>query len=138
MAKKRKTTVSVPFEPIKGAPSTSNRAGATGNSGKGLLFCPVELQTEILDYFPAVETVTTFNGGGDPILSSTFLERTDLLRSLSQVSLDYRRVFLPLLYQNLNICAKRGLGAFYKYVGEALRKKMEGLGANPELASYVQ
>lgn len=138
MAKKRKTAVAAPFKPIQGAPPTSNRAGANGNSGKGLLSCPIELQTEILDYFPAVTSTTRFRAGRDPILPPTFLERTDLLRSLSQISLDYRRVFLPLLYETVNICVARGGGAFYKQVGDALRRKMEGLAANPELASCVQ
>ena len=128
---------------VEGAPPTSNRVGAHGNLGKGILRCPVELQNEILDYYLPVGPTSGSEGyfGPDPVLHPIYLERTTALRTLSQVSLDYRRVFLPLLYETLNVCcAEQSLNrvSFYKHVGDTLRRKSRGLIANPQLASYVR
>ena len=111
------------------------------NSERGLLLFPVELTTEVLDYFPAIEPYTTAHL--EPVLPEIFLVRIYVLRALSQVCIDYRRAFLPLLWDSLNICftiRKDSPGwsnAFYKHVGEALVRNCDGLAANPNLASYV-
>lgn len=145
MAKTPKKRAKARQKSIEGAPPTSNRAGAHGNLGKGILRCPVELQTEIVDYFlPVGSTSDKYYYESDPILRPMYLERTDALRTLSQVSLDYRRVFLPLLYETLNACCGQrpkedsNKMSFFKHVGDTLRRKSKGLVANPELASYVR
>jgi hypothetical protein len=114
------------------------------NLKRGLLPLPVELTTEILDYFPTIGPYTAvYNDIGDPVLSHIFLVRIDILRALSQVCIDYRRVFLPLLWESLNICfttrkdSPKFTAAYYKYVGKALVRKCNGLSANPNLASYI-
>ena len=109
---------------------------------RGLLSLPVELTTEILDYFPAIGPHTEFYFY-DHVLPEFFLVREDILRALSQVCIDYRRVFLPLLWDSLNVCfslrrdSPGWSNAFYKHVGEALVRKCDGISANPNLASYI-
>ena len=72
------------------------------NSERGSLLFPVELTTEVLDYFPAIGPYTTAHL--EPVLPEIFLVRIYVLRALSQVCIDYRRAFLPLLWDSLNIC----------------------------------
>ena len=109
---------------------------------KGLLSFPVELSTEILDYFPAMGPFTEPHFHHQ-ILPDIYLARIDILRALSQVCIDYRRVFLPLLWESLNVCFMRKNspfeppGAFYKHVGDALVRRCDSLLANPNLASYI-
>ena len=143
-AKKRKTTSkSVTLLPVytqKNLVEWGEKADAS-NLERGLLSLPVELSTEILDYFPAIKSYTAFNHY-EHLLPEIYLVRIDMLRALSQVCIDYRRVFLPLLWESLNVCFMRkdspqSKRAFYKHVGEALVRKCDGLLANPDLASYI-
>ncbi|KAF8910142.1 hypothetical protein CPB84DRAFT_1360461 [Gymnopilus junonius] len=83
-----------------------DRVGAlesASNSDKGFLHLPVELRTEILDYFPKI-TVLTRVSRNHPVLDSDYLERTDVLRSLSQVCVAYRQDYLALLWETTNAC----------------------------------
>ena len=142
--KKRKTTAksALPQRTKKKIVESGEKANAL-NLERGLLSLPVELSTEILDYFPAIGPYTVVQPqSDDPILSEIFLVRIDMLRALSQVSVDYRRVFLPILWESLNACFMRedsseSTSAFYKHVGEAMIRKFDGLLANPNLASYI-
>ena len=74
-------------------------------------------------------------------LTESFLVRIDVLRALSQVCIDYRRGFLPLLWESLNICfAIRGRAdssKSTKFYIDALVRKCDDLSANPNLASYI-
>ena len=120
----------------------------TSNSERGLISLPVELTTEILDYFPDIGPYTAVRltpYDGLPGLVELYLVRVDILRALSQVCVAYRRVFLPRLWESLNICFRmrranpKWSKAFsgYKHLGQALIRKCEGLSANPDLASYI-
>ena len=83
------------------------------------------------------------------LLPAIFLVRGRVLRALSQVCINYRRGFLPLLWDSLNLCFKMGQGPrkylddrdvpdlYYKPVVEAQLCKFDGLSANPNLASYI-
>jgi hypothetical protein len=144
--KKRKTTsksVASPVHTQKNLDEWGEKADAS-NLERALLPLPVELTTKILDYFPTIGPYTTVtNGIGDPVLPEIFLVRIDILRALSQVCIDYRRVFLPLLWESLNICFTMRKDnpdftrAFYKNVGYATVCKCDGFSANPNLASYI-
>jgi hypothetical protein len=145
--KKQKTTsksvASLPVHTQKNLVECGEKADAS-NRERGLLPLPVELTTKILDYFPTIGPYTTVtNGIGDPaVLPEIFLVRIDILRALSQVCIDYRRVFLPLLWESLNICFTMRKDnpecrAFHINVGYALVRKCDGLSANPNLASYI-
>jgi hypothetical protein len=145
--KKQKTTsesvTSLPVQTQKNLVEWGEKADAS-NLERGLLPLPVELTTEILDYFPTIGPYTAvYNAIGGPVLPEFFLVRIDVLRALSQVCIDYRRVFLPLLWESLNICfTMRNHGpdftkAFYKNVCKAVVRKCDGLSANPDLASYI-
>ena len=139
-SKKRKTTSKRATSPVhtqKDLVEWGEKADAS-NLERGLLSLPVELRTEILDYFPALGPYTAVYL--EPVLPEFFLVRIDLIRALSQVCIDYRRVFLPLLWDSLNVCFTLRSDtprAFYKYVGEALVRNCDGLSANPNLASYI-
>ena len=142
--KKRKTTSksvsSLPVHTQKNLVEWGENADAS-NLERGLLSLPVELTTEVLDYFPVIgpyNAVSYINY----LLPEIYLVRIDMLRALSQVCIDYRRVFLPLLWESLNVCFMRedspdSKRAFYKHVGKALVRKCDGLLANPNLASYI-
>jgi hypothetical protein len=103
-----------------------------------LLSLPVELTSEILDYFPKIGPHTTVHAL-NPIVPKSYLVRIDVLRALSQVCIHYRRVFLPLLWESLNICfALRGdTSKSTKFYGDTIVRKCDGLSANPNLASYI-
>ena len=145
--KKRKVTskraTSLQVDAQKNLVKRGEKADAS-NLERGLLSLPVELSTEILDYFPTIEPYTGvhyYEYNLCPVLPEFYLVRIDILRALSQVCVDYRRVFLPLLWDSLNLCftmrTTRGESLFYKYVGEAIKRNCDGLSANPDLASYI-
>jgi hypothetical protein len=114
------------------------------NLERGLLSLPVELTTEILDYFPAIGPYTDVFKDLGLEIPEFYLARVDLLRALSQVCVDYRRVFLPLLWDSLNLCfamrtkKPRWPCGSDKNVGEALVRNCDGLSDNPNLASYIE
>ena len=141
--KKRKTMSkgesSLPVDPQKNLIEWGEKADAS-NLERGLLSLPVELSTKILEYFPDIGPYNTVNQTN--LLPEIYLVRIDMLRALSQVSIDYRRVFLPLLWESLNVCFMRedssySKQAFYKHVGDALVRKCDGLLVNPDLSSYI-
>ena len=140
--KKRKTTfTSLPVDTQKDLVEWGEKADAS-NLERGLLSLPVELWTEILDYFPSIGPYTSVYMDYHS-LPEFFLVRLDVLRALSQVCIDYRRVFLPLVWDSFNACFTMRVGtpgwssAEYVHVGEALIRKCDGLSANPSLASYI-
>ena len=142
--KKRKTTSRRATSPVHAQKDLIEwgEKADTSNLDRGLLSLPVELTTEILDYFPAIGPYTSATYYYH-VLPELYLARIDILRALSQLCIDYRRVFLPLLWDSLNVCftIRRNSpvwsGAFYQHVGEALVRKCHGLSANPNLASYI-
>ena len=77
------------------------------NSERGLLSLPVELTTEILDYFPTIGPYTaSCSYNASTVLLAIFLVRIRILRALSQVCIDYRRGFLPLVWDSLDLSFK--------------------------------
>ena len=90
----------------------------TSNSERGLISLTVELTTEILDYFPDIGPYTAVRlySLDNPILLELDLVCIDILRALSQVCVAYRRIFLPLLWDSLNICfgMRRKWKVFYE------------------------
>ena len=132
---------SLPVHTQKGLVEWGDKADAS-NLERGLLSLPVELTTEILDYFPSIGPHTELHFY-DHVLPEFYLVRQDILRALSQVCIDYRRVFLPLLWDSLDVCFELRRdnpgwsNAFYWRVGEALVRKCDGISANPNLASYI-
>ena len=146
--KKRKITpirgTSLPVHAQKNLVEWGEKADAS-NLERGLLTLPVELTTEILDYFPIIVPYTAahFHDLGhhfnDPVLPEVYIVRIDILRALSQVCIDYRRAFLPLLWDSLNLCFLRRFDApFYEYVNKAIIRNCDGLSTNPNLASYIR
>ncbi|KAF8910144.1 hypothetical protein CPB84DRAFT_1764716 [Gymnopilus junonius] len=110
------------------------------NSEKGIMSFPLELQGEVLSHFQKIDYLTR-TPHDNPILPEEYMEYTDALRALSQVSVAYRHVFLPLLWETVNVCfSARGANSnsFFKHVGEALIRKSDGLKANPELRPLVK
>jgi hypothetical protein len=113
------------------------------NLERGLLSLPVELTTEILDYFPTIgpyNEVFFFMFNSIPILPELYRVRIDVLRALSQVCIDYRRIFLPLLWDSLNMCCftmRKAITGWKEYIPEALIRNCDGLSTNPNLASYI-
>jgi hypothetical protein len=140
--KKRKTTgskraTSLPVHAQKNLDEWGEKADAS-NLERGLLSLPFELLTEILDYFPAIGpykfiTYSSYRYRCQYCLPNIYLVRINMLRALSQVCIDYRRVFLPLLWESFNICFIRK----DEYFGDALVRKCDSLLASPNLASYI-
>jgi len=109
------------------------------NAGKAFLSIPMELTTEILSHFLAIDAHTGIRSSqGNPVLPIEYLERPDILRALSQTCVAFRRLFLPLAWENLDVCVEpREFCAFYKHAGDTLKRKSDGLLENKDLAKYV-
>ena len=109
------------------------------NAGKAFLSIPMELTTEILSHFPAIDAYTgIWYGQDEPVLPTVYLQRPDILRALSQTCIAFRRVFLPLAWENLDVCVgPRVKCPFFKHAGKTLKSKSDGLLENKDLAKYV-
>ena len=115
----------------------------TGSSSK-VLELPLELLMEILSYFHClpipITAVHNFNAQGiDFKLSSRYLERTDVLRALSQTCKLWRHLFFPMLWERLEPClAHTNGGAWYKAHGDSMIRTSSLVCENPEIASHVR
>ncbi|KAJ7504126.1 hypothetical protein B0H11DRAFT_1980906 [Mycena galericulata] len=112
------------------------------NSSTGLLVMPVELLHLIASHFgrsvevPYVELRTA---GENPHLPSEYLYRLIALRAVSQTCNQLRLVFLPILWECMDICVQSPKGSvFYKALGELLKRTSEGLASEPELLSHIE
>ena len=99
----------------------------------------MKLTTEILSHFPAIDAHTgIWYGQDEPVLPILYLQRPDILRALSQTCIAFRRVFLPLAWENLDVCVgPRVKCAFFKHAGKTLKSKSDGLLENKDLAKDV-
>ena len=62
------------------------------NAGKAFLSIPMELTTEILSHFPAIDAYTgIWYGQDEPVLPTVYLQRPDILRALSQTCVEIGR-----------------------------------------------
>lgn len=99
---------------------------------------PVELWLEIVSYYPIVKAPNyVSHHGSSRGLSEDYLDRPKALRALSQTNRALRNLFLPVLWERLEVCAGK-YEAWYKVFGELLEQKSIGLAANTELAAYVR
>lgn len=124
------------------APTSAHDLPAHAQSSKALDL-PLELLMEVLSYFRSSPIMTspteeaTDNVGS--IASENNLERTDVLRSLSQTCRLWRDIFFPILWERLDVTATHSeSGAWYKVFGEALIKKSLLVSQNPEIAGHVR
>ncbi|KAF9532112.1 hypothetical protein CPB83DRAFT_848367 [Crepidotus variabilis] len=118
------------------------------NENRGLLCLPYELWGEIFSSLNGIDTFTQaprhWSYLDYPVLPVLYLEKTDVLRILCQVSVAYRRNFLPFLWYSLSACCAARPGPdvkpmmFFRHVAETLVSKCEGLSRNPELAALVR
>lgn len=125
--------------------SDSNRFGnnlqaeATLSNGKAkALQLPLELLMEVMSHFKAVSTGIIY-GHSSRGLDSSYLERTDALRSLSQTCKLWRYIFFPLLWERLDVFATHSQsGAWYQVFGETMIRKCFLVTENQEIASHVR
>lgn len=118
------------------------------NTNRGLLRLPYELWGEVFFYYLGIDMFTEAPRHGCyleyPVLPVEYLEKADVLRSLCQVCVAYRRNFLPFLWHSLSACCAARPGPdvkpmmFYRHVAETLISKCEGLTRSPELAALVR
>ena len=137
--KRRKLYGQVAVSHVSVDPAYEGSLEVISNADKGILALPLELRDEILAHYQKIDFLTR-TPHDNPILPEEYLEYTDALRALSQVSVAYRQVFMPLLWETVNVCfSVRGANtnSFFKHVGEALARKCDGLKAN-ELKECVQ
>jgi len=139
--KKRKTSKKQPDPSLPSDSTKPTRSEDPSNTDRALLLLPSELQSEILDNFlPVVSQTRVLQD--IPVLEKIYLERTDVLRALSQVCVSYRRHFLLLLWQVLNLCCGARSGEekppFYIHVGVTLMRKCNALSQNSELLSFIR
>ncbi|KAF6741374.1 hypothetical protein DFP72DRAFT_945011 [Ephemerocybe angulata] len=103
---------------------------------------PAELLLEVASNFEVVvpfDRVTHRDYDAWFHIDEVALERQDALRAMSQVSQRWRKLFLPLLWENVEIAAcRKGKGQWHEQCSMGLIKKGNGLAENPELAQYVQ
>ncbi|KAF5339563.1 hypothetical protein D9611_011486 [Ephemerocybe angulata] len=103
---------------------------------------PAELLLEVASNFEVLvpfDRVTHRDYDAWFHIDEVALERQDALRAMSQVSQRWRKLFLPLLWENVEIAAcRKGKGQWHEQCSMGLIKKGNGLAENPELAQYVQ
>lgn len=108
---------------------------------------PVELLTEIISYIPSLPVDEAYFAPGtdidkceDRLLPPRQLRRTITLRSLSQTCRLWRQVFLPLLWETVELASLRVEedATWSREINKALRKKCKGLIENEGLAAYVK
>ena len=126
-----------------------------------ILQLPAELWLEIMAYFPAVP-IPTQRITRSPVLPPSSLDRSDVLRSLSQTCHTLRDMFFEQAWDRLEVCAIRaqrpgngqksgdysieglnyGLdqipGSWYLGVSRTLQTKCEGFSRQPEYAALVR
>ncbi|EDR02172.1 uncharacterized protein LACBIDRAFT_309861 [Laccaria bicolor S238N-H82] len=142
------------LEPVVGAtPSSRDVVGAKTSSDSravavlpnrrsSALGLPVELLMEILSYFPRPLVGVPLYGvyfHSTPPASS--LERTNLLRALSQTCQQWRLIFLSLLWERVEVCTARSQkteAAWNLWLARSLERKSKGLAQNPQYASHVR
>lgn len=143
------------------------------NDTGGFCSLPIELTLEIVSYYPRID-ISTFtprdrprrrvdsqtqprsrntssSSLDNPGLPRTYLERPAILRALCGVCKAYRSTFLPLLWENLDICVSSRTQSsedgevvevepepFHKSIGEAIIRKCNGLLEYQNLAAMVR
>ncbi|PPQ70344.1 hypothetical protein CVT24_013005 [Panaeolus cyanescens] len=137
---KRKIQESLDSRPTKKAKktqtSTSFQHIPAASQASVALQLPPELLLEILSYFKSLPVPIDTRAR---MLHEDYLERTDMLRALSQTCKVWRQMFLPLLWSSLNIVSSHSKSAaWYKTLSESLIRKSELVREMPELASYVR
>lgn len=120
------------------------RAGPVNTTGLPAL--PTELLLEIVSHFPVIP-IPLFR---TKPYSAEYLARTQALRALSQMCMSLRRVFLPLVWQRIEVCASPMIiGNRYRrpiqrppWVKELATELVQQLEIvtirDPSLASYVK
>jgi hypothetical protein len=122
---------------------------------------PAELWLEIISYFPAIP-IPTPRPAHNPVLPPSTLERSDVLRALSQTCRALRKIFFPQAWERLEVCAIRterpnmfghtrdysmeGLNygrdqipsSWYLGVSKTVQTKCEGLSRYPEYAACIR
>ncbi|TFK23292.1 hypothetical protein FA15DRAFT_594422 [Coprinopsis marcescibilis] len=96
---------------------------------------PLELLMEVVGWYKSPITMTTLKmeTPNHRLLPPWILERTDALRALSQTCTRWRIVFLPMLWETMEVSVLRNPGGhWYKGISEALQRKCLGV-ADPEM-----
>ncbi|TEB36835.1 hypothetical protein FA13DRAFT_1727208 [Coprinellus micaceus] len=156
--KKKTKTAAEPAAPKKAAPKKAapKSSGEDPSNGqRGLIRLPPELIAKVLENYRSIGNFTTRThrpDSGDtekevdlladePVLKRVYLERPDTLRALSQTCVAYRGVFLPLLFERLEVCVTTRPGnptkAFYRHISETMQRKCSGLAERPDLSEMV-
>ncbi|PPQ99541.1 hypothetical protein CVT24_005331 [Panaeolus cyanescens] len=115
--------------------------GESGSStdDKAMLSLPPELVNEILKCYPEIVIGAEKVSDHIPVLGMQYLERTRVLRSLSQVCRAYRNAFLPLLWETIHICCcSEQEKSFYKKLGDTMIRYAAGLEASPALKPFIR
>jgi hypothetical protein len=164
--------ITVPDIAPRSSTSLSGKDQDVNNVGKGLAKLPPEMMPEIISWYHSVEddsTLVNNNQSRDPLVQGTdsnskkktkhrspgcipliFSERTNVLRALSATCRTYRIIFLPFLWDRLDICfAPRtwandddvnaeAMEPVYREVSESMIRKCNGILENPHLAPMIR
>ena len=135
------------------APSKKSRivaqtgsAEVAANANRGFLKLPPELWDEIFQHFYGVDLLSRVPGSNDDrVLPPKFLQKSDALRSLSQLCVAYRKIFLPILWESFMVCFNvRGRTngeeepLFFRHVGQTLLRKCDGLTSRADLHPLIK
>ena len=145
-AKKLRYTLSkaqADFAPTIASASTGSASCSRRQESKALDL-PLELLREIISYFNCFPDQLIPSYASDeqsslvPRDPRTYLERRNVLRSLSQTCRYWRDIFFPILWEHLNTAHSEMPGQWYMALGESMIKKSLLLSKNPEIAAHVQ
>ena len=131
----------VKVECVVGAAPSSRDVVSLPNRTSSALELPAELLMEILSYFPRQPEVPRYGVYFHSTLPASSLKRTNLLRALSQTCQQWRLIFLPLLWECVEVCTARCQkteAAWYLWLARTLERKSKNLAQNPQYAAYVR
>jgi len=138
-----KSKTRVQYSPLETVNVKAPEAPAFSNTGSPLLELPLELIMEILSHFDCLPIVTSKLNydffGTHPRVSDQYLERTNVLRALSQTCRSWRKLFSPLLWERLEPCLiPSDSGKWSESNADLLMRMSTFVRENPEIASHVR
>ncbi|QRV75822.1 F-box-like protein [Ceratobasidium sp. AG-Ba] len=121
--------------------ASSSNPGLNTSARTGLPSLPPELFLQILESFREIQEIDIFPNTrylGESDKEIDYKSRFVVLRGLSQTCRALRHFFLPLLWEHFEASIVWGKKPWYQELGDAMRRKSEGMLQCKHLWPYVK